>query len=419
MLVFFKILNEGVVLALQELWASKLRTFLSILGITIGIFCIISVLVMVDSVERNVKQSFQRLGNDVLFVTNIPWDEDPTKNWWKYRKRPLPSYQEFKTIQDKSKLAANTAIRIIMMGQDLKYKNNTIENVMLAAASHEFGDIFNVEAEFGRYFSYFESQYGHNVVLLGHTLAAELFPNISDPVGKEIKVMGKKMTVIGVLKKEGASLLGDGFDSVAILPYHFARRYMDVNSKSGMPMIAIKVDENTAMEQATDELRGLLRAKRKLKPKEEDNFALNQQSLLMSAVDSVFGIINIAGWMIGLFSILVGGFGIANIMFVSVKERTGIIGIKKSFGAKNHFILFEFLIEAICLCFIGGMLGLLFVWGAAQVGNQYIDQFDLILSQNNILLGAFLSAAIGLISGFIPALSASQMNPVEAIRQNF
>lgn len=197
------------------------------------------------------------------------------------------------------------------------------------------------------------------------------------------------------------------------------RRYVDTNSEQMMPLIALKAAEGISIEQLKDEVRGVMRAERKLKPKEEDNFALNQMSLLTSVIDNVFAVINIAGFIIGIFAILVGGFGIANIMFVSVKERTGIIGIKKSLGAKNYFILIEFLIEAVFLCLLGGFLGLLLVWLLSVFGNNFIESFKLVVSTNNLKTGILLSLIVGVLSGFIPALSAARMNPVEAIRQRF
>ncbi|OWY22489.1 ABC transporter permease [Sphingobacteriales bacterium UPWRP_1] len=419
MFVFIKIISEAVIQALQELWNNRLRTFLSVLGITIGIFCVIAVQMMVESVQRNIKQSFQRLGDDVVYVDRFPWSEDPSVNWWKYIRRPFPKLNEFKAIQEKVPSAAGVTLRIIVRGQDLKYHSNTIENVPMAAGTHDFGNIFNLEFEEGRFFNPIESQVGSNVIILGNTLATQLFPSVSAAIGREVRMSGKKLRVVGVLKREGKSLLGDGFDEVAFLPYNYMRRYVDTNSENMMPLIAVKATEGVSIEQLKDDITGVLRAERKLKPKEEDNFALNQMSLLTAVIDNVFAVINVAGFIIGIFAILVGGFGIANIMFVSVKERTGIIGIKKSLGAKSYFILIEFLVEAIFLCILGGFLGLLLVWLLSLLGNNFIESFKLAVSVKNIQTGILLSVIVGILSGFIPALSAARMNPVEAIRHRF
>ncbi len=418
MLIFLRILKEGVVLALQELWSSKLRTFLSILGITIGIFCVISVQVMVDSVERNVRSSFEKLGEDVIYISRFPWGEDPDESWWKYIKRPHPSYQEYQAINEEVQQAKTAGIRVFFRDKNLKYKNNLVEDIPTIALSHEMGEVFNMEVADGRYFSQGESHLGKNVMLIGHTLAEELFLNI-DPINKQVRWMGKRMMIIGVLEKEGKSLLGDGFDNMAIIPYNFVRRYEDLGNASRFPLIGVKAKEGVSLDALKDELTGVLRAERKLRPKEKENFALNQLSLLTDILDTVFGVINVAGWIIGIFALLVGGFGIANIMFVSVKERTGIIGIKKSLGAKKHFILFEFLIEAVCLCLIGGLLGIALVSLLSWTGNNFIDSFTLQVTQDNIIQGLIISIIIGVFSGISPALNAANLSPVEAIRQHF
>ena len=305
-----------------------------------------------------------------------------------------------------------------MFGKDIKYEDNVISDVVMAAATHEFGSILNLEMEDGRYFSPIESHLGSAVVVIGYRLADELFPNQS-AIGKMVRVRGQKMSVIGVLKREGKSLLGDGFDDVVIMPYNYLRRYANVNDEKMMPLMFVKAKEGVPLERLKDELTGVLRAHRRLQPREEDDFALNQLSLLTSIVDTIFAVIDFAGLLIGFFSILVGGFGIANIMFVSVKERTGIIGIKKSMGAKRGVILMEFLIESIVLCLVGGLLGIGLVAGLAAIGNQFITSFELSMTWSNVYWGLGISAAIGIISGFIPARQAARMDPVEAIRHNY
>lgn len=412
-------MTEAVIQALQELWNNKLRAFLSVLGITIGIFCVISVQMMLDSVERSVRQSFQKLGDDVLFIDRIPWAEDPDMNWWKYAKRPVPSYEDFQAIEKKVPTVEKVAIRLFLMQQEIKYRGATLDNVLTIAPTHYFSEILDMELAEGRFFSPTESQLGSAVVLVGYDVAEELFGQVEAAVGKEVRIMGRRMVIIGVIKKEGKSLLGEGFDQLAMLPYNYMRRYVDTNSEAFIPLIVAKAAPGVSLDRVQDDITGVLRGQRKLRPRETENFAINRISLLTGLVDAVFLVIDLAGWLIGIFSILVGGFGIANIMFVSVKERTGIIGIKKSLGAKSYFILFEFLTEAVFLCLLGGTFGLVAVFLLSLLGNAYIDSFDLLLSSQNIIVGFVLSFVIGIIAGFIPALNAARMNPVEAIRQNF
>ncbi len=417
MFVLFKIILESFVLALQELWANKLRTFLSILGITIGIFCVISVMMMVDSLEKNMRDGLSSLGDDIVFIDRFPWDGGHGR-WWEYLKRPHPNYRDFKALQENSELAAATSIRIILRGQELKNQHESIENVQMAGISHDFGEVFDLDIEYGRYFTQQESDLGHNKVILGSELAANLFPYQSDPTGLKVRLQNRKMTVVGVIAKEGESILGDGYDEVALIPYNYARRYVNVNNRRVIPLITMKAKEEISLEELKDEVTGILRAQRKLRPKEENNFALNQSSILATFLDSIFAMVRGAGFIIGGFALLVGGFGIANIMFVSVRERTNLIGIKRSLGAKSYFILLEFLIEAILLCLIGGLVGIGLVYLIAFVGNLFIDGFTLVLTWETIRLGFIVSAIIGLLSGIIPAARAAALDPVEAIRHN-
>ncbi len=302
--------------------------------------------------------------------------------------------------------------------KDLKYLNNTVSNLPVAVPTHELADILNMEFANGRFFAPVESSLGSPVIVLGNNVAASLFPNI-DPIGKQVRFMGRMVRVVGVLKREGKSILGDGFDDVALVPYNYLRRYTNLDGESFMPLLFVQAKDGVSIDQLKDEITGVLRAERKLRPTQEDNFALNQLSLLTSLLDGIFVVLNVAGGIIGMFALLVGGFGIANIMFVSVKERTGMIGIKKSLGAKRRVILFEFLFEAIVLSIIGGFIGLLLVIGLANVGNRFVDAFEMVVSVQNVYFGIIISVVIGIVAGFIPALQASRMNPVEAIRQNF
>lgn len=418
MLAALQTINSSIVLTLQELWSHKLRAVLSILGISIGIFCVVAVQMMVDSVERNIRQSFNRLGDNVIYIDRFPWSQEADEKWWIFLKRPYPSYSEFKALQAKLPSAQHVAIRGVMFGQELKYQNNTLSNLLVAAPTHDFGAIFRMEFANGRYFSPLESESGSAVVLLGSQVAANLFPNLN-PIDKEVRFMGRKLRVVGVLKQEGKSILGDGFDEVAFVPYNYLRRYTTVSGDAFTPLLFAQAKDGASIEQLKDEITGVMRGKRKLRPREESNFALNQLSLLTSLLDGVFVVLNVAGGIIGLFSLLVGGFGIANIMFVSVKERTGIIGIKKSLGAKSRVILFEFLFESVVLSIIGGLVGLLLVVALAAVGNYFVDAFEMAVSASNMYFGVIVSLLIGMVAGFIPAVQAARMNPVEAIRQNF
>lgn len=414
-MLYLKLLWESVLFAVNALVVNKLRTFLSLSGITIGIFAIISVFTMVDSLENKVRDSVASLGDNVIFVQKWPWSFGSDYPWWKYWQRPLPSFTEMEEIQRQGALAEYCAFSASVK-KTLTYENNSIENINVVCVSQDYNNVKTFELSAGRYFSDIESSGGKNIVIIGDVIASSLFNNLN-PIGKEIKMMGRKFQVVGVFKKEGESMIGETLDNQVIIPINYARNLLDISDESVNPFIMVKAKKEISNAQLKDELTGIMRSLRKLKPKAEDNFALNETSLISNGFDQLFSMINIAGGIIGIFSIIVGGFGIANIMFVSVKERTNIIGIQKSLGAKNSFILFQFLSEAIILCVIGGLIGLFIVFLGTMLINLVADM-DIALSFHNILLGLGISAGIGLISGIIPAYFASSLNPVEAIRAN-
>lgn len=410
------LLKESIVFAWVALLANKLRTFLSLLGITIGIFAIITVFTIVDSLERNIRGSVQSLGDNVVFIMKWPWTFGPDYPWWKYMNRPVPIYSELAEVERKAKSIEAVGFRIGAR-KVLKHNNNTIENALVSGWSYGYGQVKSFEIVDGRYFREDEAEGGYNVVILGHTLADGLFPNNEYSVGKTIKVAGRNCKVIGVFKKEGESMLGNTMDNQAVVPYNFARLFMDVKSENSDPFIAAKAKPGVTNEQLKDELTGIMRAVRGLKPMADDDFALNETNLLSKNFDGLFDIVGIAGAIIGGFSILVGGFGIANIMFVSVRERTNLIGIQKSLGAKNYFILAQFLFESVFLSLMGGIIGLLLIYLLTFAADGVIDM-EITLTRSNIILGLTISVLIGIISGFIPAYGASQLDPVEAIRTN-
>ncbi len=421
MTVFLKLFRESVLSSFHELGANRLRAFLSVLGITIGIFCIISVFSAVDSLENNVRKSFQKLGENVIYVQRFPWSEDPRANWMKFFRRPSAKYSEFKLLQERLTNADAVAIMLFLKGKTAKQGSYVMEEVDVFATTHDYYKMKDFEFDDGRYFSFSESQHGTNVALIGGNIAAELFPNQRDIAGRTIKVMNREVTIAGVLKKEGDDIIGMTYDNNVIIPYNYAKTIIDVDGFWTEPFIAIQAAEGITQEEMMDETRGVVRSIRKLKPRQEDNFALNQVSVITGVLTAVFGVINTAGGAIGLFSILVGGFGIANIMFVSVKERTPMIGIKKALGAKRIFILLEFLMEATVLSVLGGLIGLLLVYIESFIMENVIQKvfeinFTFELSLNNATIGILLSVAIGLAAGFIPALFASLMKPVDAIR---
>ncbi len=414
-MLFLTLFKESFLFAIQALVTNKLRSFLSLLGITIGIFAIISVFTMTDSLEAKLRDSVKSLGDNVIYIQKWPWTFGPDYPWWKYMDRPVPNISELDQVRKFSKKGEAFAFMVTAKGT-AKYKSNSVENSDLLCVSHEYDKLRVFEVINGRYFSESESSSGKAICIIGNTIAEGLFAG-EDPVGKDIKVRGNRLTVIGVLKKEGESMIGSNIDTQILIPINFARNIVDLRSDRFDPVILVKAYPGVTNDELIDELTGVMRAIRKLKPVADDDFALNQTSMLSGQVNDLFDVVGIAGWIIGGFSILVGGFGIANIMFVSVKERTNLIGIQKSLGAKNYFVLLQFLSEAVMLSVIGGILGLLLIYAGTFVVENLMDM-DINLTKSNIILGLTISALIGVVSGFVPAYNGSQLDPVEAIRSN-
>ncbi|MBC7865756.1 MAG: ABC transporter permease [Bacteroidia bacterium] len=414
--MFFTLLKENMIFALAALWANKLRTFLSLLGITIGILSIISVFTIVDSLESNLRGSIESLGKNVIFIQKWPWVFKEDTPWWKFMSRPVPAINEATLLKRRISSAEAVAFHVGFR-KTVKSGNSSIENVSISGVSHEFNKIQNFTISNGRYFTDIESGTGISVCVLGYNVAQGLYGAFLNPVGSEIKISGRKVKVIGVFDKEGESIIGNTMDNQVLMPINYIARIADLKSENLDPFISVKGKPGISNEQLKDDLMGAMRGLRRLKPSADENFSLNEIQLLSADFDEMFGIIGTAGWIIGGFSILVGGFGIANIMFVSVKERTSMIGVQKSLGAKNYSILMQFLFESIFLSMIGGGLGLLIVAGIAPLASSWFGM-DVFLSSANIILGITISFLIGIISGFIPAYSASQLDPVEAIRSN-
>ncbi len=419
MTVFIKIIAESVLQALQQLQGNKLRSFLSLLGVSIGIFCIIGVQSAVDSLEDNVRGSIEKLGSDVVYMSKFSWAEDPGQNWMKIMRRPNINYQDFEAVKERSKLAGLISYHVEIGTRTAKFRSNSAEGAYAIGVTHDFGEMFNFNYADGRYFSQAEYNFGSNKAILGYEVAQKLFGSNIDPIGKSFKMNGRSLEVIGVLKKEGESLVNIlNFDDSIIISYELARKIANLkpNHPFGNSSVNIKAAPGADVEELKDELTGILRAHRRLQPREESDFALNTISIISNFLNSFFGVLNMLGLVVGGFAIFVGMFSVSNIMFVSVKERTNIIGIKKALGAKQFMILMEFLIEAIILCLLGGVVGLLLVFAVTGILSQLIN-FDLYMSFNNIMVGVVFSMVVGVVSGFIPALQAARMDPVEAMRQ--
>lgn len=418
MLKTLQILAATFRLAWQELRNNKLRTFLSLFGVTIGIFCIIGVLTTVDSLEKNIQDGVKSLGTNTIYIDKWQYggdDEEGEYPWWKYMKRPEPKYEEMRFIRAKTNTVLNMAFTLNVGGQNVIHGKDMIQGVSVFGVTEEFNSIQPFEIQYGRYLTGSDMDHGSPNAVMGYENASKLFGAAEYAVGKSVTIRNKKVNIVGVIKKQGKSLLVSGwnFDDCVILSYRFFRTIFE--EKYSQPNIMVQGKPNVTTEAFKDELRGIMRAIHRLSPGQEDDFALNAVSDFSDAVSKLFANIKRGGWLIGLLSLIVGAFGIANIMFVTVRERTPIIGLKKAIGAKSRTILSEFLLESAFICIIGGAIGLLLVLILAQILSGPLN-FNVTISYNIMALTVSICIIIGIAAGIIPATIAARMDPVVAIR---
>jgi putative ABC transport system permease protein len=413
MIKVLTILWNSFKMALQELKVNKLRTFLSLFGITIGIFCIIGVLATIDSLKAKIQNDLSSFGNNTIYIDKWDYSGGPEYPWWKFMKRPNMKVEEMDIIKKKSNLASNMAF--FMSNQaSFSYEENVLKGVNIYGITSEYKAVQSFNIGYGRYFSEADFLRGGPLGVIGYKVAEELFGKAEKALGKTISYGGRRVMVIGVIEKQGSAII-NGFDydkSVLTTYNYFASIYNPDNSN---PYIMVQAKPGVPSALLQQELTGVMRQIRKLSPTQEDNFTCNDVAQFKDQIDSVFGSINSGGWAIAGLSLIVGAFGVANIMFVTVRERTSQIGLKKAIGAKSSTILYEFLLESAFLCIIGGLVGLFLVW-ILTVALSSVLPFPLHIAPSIVFLALSICIILGVISGIIPASIAAKMNPVEAIR---
>lgn len=413
MVKLLSILWNSFRMALQELKVNKLRTFLSLFGITIGIFCIIGVLATVDSLERKVQNDLKTLGSNTIYIDKWNYGGGPDYPWWKYMKRPNVKIEELDALKQKSELAAFAAF-FVSRNVNFSYLDNILNNTSLYGVTNEFNNIQTIDIETGRYLIESDFQRGAAVGVIGFKVAEELYGKADKAIGKEISYGGRKVYVVGVIKKQGQSFIGGfNYDDCMIVPYrYFASIY---SPETSSPNIIVQGKPKIASSALQDELNGVMRQLRKLSPTQEDNFTCNDVAMFSEQVNGFFGQVTVGGWAITGLSLIVGAFGVANIMFVTVRERTSQIGLKKAIGAKRSTILTEFLLESAFLCVLGGLIGLTLVWILSLVLSSVLP-FPIYIAPNIVILGLSICIGLGVLAGIIPASIAAKLDPVVAIR---
>ena len=399
------ILQNSLRITFQELKANKLRTVLSLTGIAFGIFCIIGVLAAVNSLERNIQSEVKSLGDNTIYIDKWDYSGGPDQPFWKFRARPVMKYEEADMIKQRAELVSDISF-LMQTNGSISHKDDVIQNAGIYGITEAQMNIQPIKFSDGRFFSSSEFNAGSNVCLIGFANAESLFGSTERATGKQIDIKGKKTTVVGVIKKEGKNFIGWDYDNCVMLPYKYCKQLFD--EKNANPILIANGKKQVTTAALSDELRGIMRQIRRLGPRQEDNFSLNSVEAFSQAITGFFSVLNIVGAIIGGISLIVGLFGIANIMFVTVKERTSIIGLKKAVGAKKGTILFEFLLEAIILCFMGGGIGTL-------ISSHLLD-FPIFISIPMLIITILVCLVVGIIAGIFPASKAAKMDPVVAIR---
>ncbi|MEL6612300.1 MAG: ABC transporter permease [Bacteroidota bacterium] len=404
---FLTELLEGLRIAMQAVWANKLRALLTTLGIIIGIATVTTMFTVINGIEQGFDRSMDMLGTNVYTIERTPDGFD--NDWWKYRSRPRIREELAYYIDDRKSENLEFVTPVSYAGFSIQYQDRRISGTFARAATPALADINNFELDAGRFYNETDYQRGRPVAVIGMGVANELFP-IENPIGKRIRVGGQRLEVIGVLEEQGKFLGLISFDEQVMLPLTTFKRlydsdpYIEVQAKAASPDVMVA---------AFDELTGLTRAFRGLDALDDDNFAIQSTDAFEQQTSGVKGAIYGVGLFLTALSLLVGGIGVMNIMFVSVKERTREIGIRKAIGAPRRAILTQFLIEAVVVCLLGGLIGV----GIAALAAMAIDQvFTAQLSPATVGLAFSICVGVGVGFGFVPAWTAAKARPIEALR---
>ncbi len=405
LLDFANELKEGLAISFHAIRANKMRSVLTTLGIVIGIVTVTLMGTAIEGLSRAFNESISKIGADVLYVQKWPWMTG--EDWWKYRNRKEIRMNQYEAIEKYATLV-RAVTPSAFSNATVKYKSNNSENITVIGANEQYIETAGVNVENGRFLSQSEASGGQPVVVLGYDVAQNLFP-IETPIGKNVKVGGYTFRVIGVLEKQG-SMMGMQLDSRVIIPIQaFLQRY---GARWGISII-VKASDIKNIEDTKEELRGILRKVRNVKPAVEDDFAINQQEMIIQTFNAIGAVVAGIGLFITALSLFVGAIGIMNIMFVSVTERTKEIGIRKAIGARRSTILLQFLIESVTLSLIGGVIGIIISYPLSLIINQVLPTS---MPISVVAIAILISIVVGVVSGFLPANRASKLDPVDALR---
>ncbi len=401
-------------MAITEFRSNKLRTLLSLLGITFGIFCIISVLATINGMKTAVQNDIKALGSNTVFIDKWEYMNSNDYPWWRFVKRPSPKFEEVAELKERVPIIQNATF-LTQDNSVVEFENDILSGINYYGAGEDFSKIEHFSISDGRYLQQTDFDRGTNSLVLGFNIAEKLFSKPELAVGKTVRLKGgRPAIVIGVIEKQGQSMMDMwGYDNCVIMPYKFLRQL--TRDEDAQPKIIVEGKENISIPALKEELTGAMRSIHKLSPGQEDDYALNDIESFSREMDKIFSNINKGGWAIAALSLIVGMFGVANIMFVTVRERTGQIGLKKALGAKRRTIISEFLLESSFLCIIGGLIGLVAVFILAMIVSSFLS-FKVFIPAEIIAMAVGICLFVGIVAGIIPAMTAAKLDPVVAIR---
>lgn len=405
---------ESLRISSAQIYANKLRSALTALGVVIGIVAVTLMGTAILGIDAGVEQSLSGFGDDVLYVTKWPWKD--TNDWWVYRNRRDINVDYAQPINDWIAQHPDSPLKLAVpatdWGASVSRGENRVSNIRIVGTTADLGRIVRSDMKEGRFFTDIENRSSRNVAVIGFDISDALFPHES-PLGKDIRIRNQVYNVVGVAARQGSFLGLFSWDSQVILPLGAFGRSFPIRWAD--PEIRVQVDL-ARLAEAKDEIRGIMRRVRGLGPEKKDDFEINSQQVIREQLDPIKRGIAIGGLFITGLSLFVGAIGIMNITYVSVKERTKEIGTRKALGARGRTILLQFLIEAVSICFLGGILGLGTAWGMSAIVGTFMPSFPLVFSLGLVLIGLGVSVVTGVLSGFAPAWQASKLDPVVALR---
>ena len=395
---------ENFSMALSSVLSNKTRSLLTALGIIIGVFSVTLMGTLISGLDRSFEGSMSMLGRDILYISRFEWFGD--QEWWEVRNRPRMRIEYVNKIKNKSRYALAVA-PVMQRGAELSIKENNIRTEIFGT-NIDYIKTISADIKEGRFFSNSDDRKGRRVAVVGHGIKDAFFEE-KNPIGEDIKIDGEKFRIIGVLEKQGKFLGLFSVDNQAIIPQG---AYMRLFSRRGWTRLSVKVPEQKIVE-AKDEIYSIMRQIRGLKPNQKDDFAINQTKAFEKQYNSMKIAIAGTGFFITMLSLVVGGIGIMNIMFVSVKERTREIGVRKAIGATKNMILSQFLMEAITICLVAGIIGLIFAYVTSLIINNF---FPSTMPLGLSVLAVLMSIIVGVISGIIPSYKAANLDPIDSLR---